>query len=366
MKFFKVTLNTVGKDNERVIFIVPPAEEKDENGNPAYDEDFLLSHAEYKSYLKETKAAVVSVTYVLYEADDSTKLNYDELLKSENSFFKLDQNEYLIEVKKAKPKGGSSGKTSAALYAIVAVAAAAVIAMLIYGSSLKKGSDEPTESNSDTSDVSADISSTSSETGEPSTSGESETSEEASADPTAPTETSDIPSGTETATDSLTAELTVPTAEEMFTLTFDKNGGTGSLNSAEYVSGSVVELPFTGASRIGHILMGWATAPNKPYTLYDNETSRYVMQSAPATLYAIWTTAEYEVTYNYQIGANAVTSKERGKYGEIIQLRDISNITSDAGEFVGWGLLPNADEPVQSLTMPDGGIELYAIYKRTE
>ena len=58
MKFFKVTLNTVGKDNEKIFFIVPPAEEKDENGNPVYDEDFLLTNAEYKSYVKETKAAV--------------------------------------------------------------------------------------------------------------------------------------------------------------------------------------------------------------------------------------------------------------------------------------------------------------------
>lgn len=370
MKFFKVTLNTVGKDNKRVIFIIPPADETDENGNPAYDEDFLLSNAEYKSYLKETKAAVVSVTYILYEADDSTRLNYDELLKNEDKFFKLDQNDYLIEVKKAKPKSNGK-KSSAVLYIILGIAAAAVVAMLIYGSSLKKGGNVPLESESDTSDLVVNTNSTSSESEELTSSIGDETSEESSADLTTPTETS---SETETALPTSSAASEPPvttidstattTAEAMvFTLTFDKNGGVGSLNENEYTGGTVVELPFTGVSRIGYTLMGWATAPTEPYTLYDNETSKYIMPSAPATLYAIWTAAEYEVIYNYQIGADAVTSKERGKYGEIIQLRDISNVTSDAGEFIGWGLMPNSDEPVQSLTMPDGGIELYAIYK---
>lgn len=360
MKFFKVTLNTVGKDNEKVIFIIPPAEEKDENGNPAYDEDFLLSNTEYKSYVKSTKAAVVSVAYVLYEADDSTKLNYDELLKSEKSFFKLEENEYLIEVKKAKPKRGGGKKSPTAMYIVLGIAAAAVVAMLIYGSSLKKGSNEPVESESEISDMTADKNSTLSEA-EESSSNKSETSGESSLDPTTPAETA---KETEITTNPLTAELTVPTAEEMFTLTFDKNGGAGSLNEVEYASGKVAELPFTGISRIGHTLMGWATAPNEPYTLYNNDTNRYVMPSTPVTLYAVWTAAEYEVTYNYQIGANAVTSKERGKYGEVIQLMDVSNIDSDSGKFIGWGLLPNANEPVQSLTMPDGGIELYAIYKK--
>lgn len=363
MKFFKVTLNTVGKDNEKVIFIIPPAEETDENGNPAYDEDFLLSNTEYKSYLKETKAAVVSVTYILYEADNSTKLNYDELLKSENSFFKVEQNEYLIEVKKAKPKGGGK-KSSAALYIILGIVAAAVVVMLVYGSSLKKGGNEPVESSdSNTSDISVDINSTQSETVEITSSVEDETSEESSADLTTPTETSSETVTTPPTSSTASEPPVTTTTEAKFILTFEKNGGVGSLNEAEYTGGTVVDLPFTGASRTGYTLMGWATAPTEPYTLYDNETNKYVMPSAPATLYAIWTAAEYEVTYNYQIGSNAVTSKERGKFGEIIQLRDISNIDSDAGEFIGWGLLPNADEPVQSLTMPDGGIELYAIYK---
>lgn len=348
MKFFKVTLNTVGKDNEKVLFIVPPTEEKDENGNPVYDEDFLLNNAEYKNYIKATKAAVVSVAYILYEAEDSTKLNYDELLKSENSFFKVEQNEYLIEVKKAKPKSGGK-KSSTALYFILGIVGAAVVAMMIYGGSLKKKSDGAVESGSGTTEITADTYST------------TEISEETTSEITVIAEAI-----SETETTAAQTEPDVSTAEEMHTLSFDLNGGVGAQKDVAYPSGTVVELPFTGTSRIGYTLMGWASAPTEPYTLYDNGNNRYVMSSAPATLYAIWTAAEYEVTYNYQIGANAVSSKERGKYGELIQLMDVSSVASDAGEFVGWGLLPNSDEPVQSLTMPDGGIELYAIYKKVE
>lgn len=361
MKFFKVTLNTVGKDNEKVFFIIPPADERDENGNPVYDEDFLLTNVEYKSYVKETKAAVVEVSYILYEADDTTKLNYDELLKSESSFFKLEQNEYLIEVKKAKPKSGGK-KSPTAIYFILGIVGAAVIAMLVYGSSIKKKGDETVKSGNGTTEVTVDTYITNSEEEIPtSTEVEASTSEDDFSHLTA----AEVTVGTEVSTPASTDEAPITTAAETkYVLTFDMNGGTGLPNNAEYAGGTVIELPFTGISKIGHTLMGWATAPTEPYTLYNNETSRYIMPSASATLYAVWTAAEYEVTYNYQIGANAVTSKDRCKYGEIIRLRDISNTDSDAGEFLGWGLTPNSDEPVQSLTMPDGGIELYAIYEK--
>lgn len=360
MKFFKVTLNTVGKDNEKVIFIIPPAEDCDENGNPVYDEDFLLCNIEYKNYIKATKADVVEVSYILYEAEDSTKLNYDELLKSEKNFFKVEQNEYLIEVKKAKPKSGGK-KSNTAIYFILGIVGAAVVAMLIYGSTLKKNGDETAQSGSGTTEATVDTYSTNSEKEIPtSTEAEASTSEDDFSHLTA----AEVTGGTEASTPASTDEAPITTAAETkYALTFDMNGGAGSPNNVEYAGGTVVELPYTSINRIGYTLMGWATAPAEPYTLYDNGANRYVMPSAPATLYAIWTAAEYEVIYNYQIGANAVTSKERGKYGEIIQLKDIRSIDSDAGEFVGWGLVPNADEPVKRLTMPHGGVELYAIYK---
>lgn len=353
MKFFKIILNTIGNDNEKIIFVIPPADETDENGNSAYDEDFLLNNAEYKEYVKATKAAVVKVSYILYESVDGTKLNYDELLKNENEFFKIDWNDYLIEVKKAKPKSGGSGgkKSSTVIYAILGAVVAAVAIMLIYGAAQNKSNDDTIASEINSEDI-ADTYSTSEEdeTAEPSSESESKATE-------------DIRETTTSAEKITTESDAASTEESVYKLTFDKNGGTGYLTNKSYAENTVVDLPFTGLSKKGYSLVGWATAPAEPYTIYDNEINKYVMPPTPTTLYAIWTAAEYEVIYNYQIAGVAVVTKERSKYGELIELMDVSSISSDKGEFVGWGLLPDETVPVQSLTMPDGGIELYAIYE---
>lgn len=348
MKFFKVTLNTVAGDNEYVMFIIPSADDNDENGNPIYDENALLCSLEYKNYIKMTKADVVAVKYVLYEAEDKIKLNYDELLNSIESFKNIDENEYLIEVKKAKAKGGK--KSSAPIYIVLGIAAVAVIGMLIYGGSIKKQGKEPQQSGSDT----------------------NSTISEADTNITIETEAAATSEASTTANSLISpsiSDITVSATEKpekTFTLTFDKNGGTGSLTESQYSSGTVVNLPLTALSKAGYTLVGWTDSPNSlnnPYKLY-NESNKFVMPSADVTLYAIWTAAEYEVTYYYQIGANAASSKAREKYGEVIQLMDVSGFPSDKGKFIGWGLLPDAVEPIQSLTMPDGGVELYAIYKK--
>lgn len=350
--FFLVKLNTVAGDNPKNIIILPPSSEGDENGIPVYDEDFLLCCNEYKDYIKATKAAVVDVQYSICSAPDNVKLHYDNLLNgAENGVFTvIDSNSYLIEVKKAKPKKSSSSKkTPVALYVVIAVVIIGVLVMLAYNSSKNKNetAEETSDSVSENSSVS-EISDSPAATSDTPVSN-IETTEPVSSVPEATTSITTVP-----------AEATV----DKITLTFDKNGGVGALTASEYEAGSVVELPFTGVSKVGYTLTGWATADAEPYTLYDNELNLFTMPSEPITLYAVWTATEYEVTYHYVINGNAATSKERTKYGEVIQLMDAALIPAGDGNgsFIGWGLTPNDTEPVKSVTMPDGGIDLYAIY----
>lgn len=145
---------------------------------------------------------------------------------------KVEQNEYLIEVKKAKPKSGGK-KSSTALYFILGIVGAAVVAMMIYGGSLKKKSDGAVESGSGTTEITADTYST------------TEISEETTSEITVIAEAI-----SETETTAAQTEPDVSTAEEMHTLSFDLNGGVGAQKDVAYPSGTVVELPFTGTSRI--------------------------------------------------------------------------------------------------------------------
>ncbi len=336
MKFFKVTLNTVAGDNKNSFFIIPSTDETDEKGNPVYDENYLLTTDEYKAYLKQTKANVISVSYVIYEAEDSIKLNYDEFVKSEKLFREIDKNDYLIDVKKASPKK-SGGKRPVALYAVICIAALAVIVLM--GLEAKKNSSAE-ETTTDSSGTETALSA-----------------ETAPADGS--TDTAEATVETSTSPQTTAAETT---SDNKLTLTFDKNGGSGTVKEGRYKSGETVSLPYS-LSKVGYSLVGWATAKEEPYILYDNEANKYTMPGEPQTLYAVWTPTEYEVIFNYQVGSNPASSKARFKYGELIKLMDIGDTKSDKGEFIGWGLTADATEPVQSLTMPDGGVELYAIYK---
>lgn len=339
MYFFKITLNTVAGDNEKILFVFPPAEDTDENGIPVYDEDFLTSCTDYKNYIKRTKANVVEVHYTMFSAPDNTRKSYDDMLKNEGDYTAVDENSYLIEVKKVKPKkSGDRRKTPIWLYAVIGIVIAAVLVLLAYKYNSESSETVPSESSTEEIDITGDS--------------------------LTETTTPDVLTEENYVTESTTGEVSsVSDVPELVVLTYNKNGGTGALTENVYQAGAVVSLPFSGVSRVGHSLVGWATAPTEPYTLYDNELNRLTMPENPLMLYAVWAATEYEVTYNYQVNGNAVTSKERAKYGEIIPLMDAANIpTGTDGKFVGWGLTPEDTEPVQSVTMPDGGIELYAIY----
>ena len=184
----------------------------------------------------------------------------------------VDENSYLIEVKKVKPKkSGDRRKTPVWLYAVIGIVIVAVLVLMAYKYNSENDEAVPSESSTEESDITGDR--------------------------LPETTTPDVLTEEIYTTESITGEVSsVSTAPELVALTFDKNGGTGTLTENVYQTGTVVLLPFSGVSRVGYSLVGWATAPAEPYTLYDNELNRLTMPKSPLTLYAIWTAAEYDVT----------------------------------------------------------------------
>ncbi len=168
--FFKVTLSYFD-DKKITFFITPDQSEKDDEGIP-FSEDNLRNTAEFKDFVKTTKADVIDIDYIEYAVDYDPKKS--EILGSsitEESFSSLengsqlevvDQNQFLILVKKQSK--GSSSKT---VIIWVLAATAVVIMMLLFG--MEKGGffGEPTSENSVTSNTSSEFSSAS-DTSEPS------------------------------------------------------------------------------------------------------------------------------------------------------------------------------------------------------
>ncbi|MGC2484737.1 MAG: fibronectin type III domain-containing protein [Acidimicrobiales bacterium] len=97
----------------------------------------------------------------------------------------------------------------------------------------------------------------------------------------------------------------VPAVPSLVTVSYNANGGTGSISDSTFEIGqpSGITLPTSGVTKYGSLFAGWSTAPG------DNTTevsTPYVPPApvAPATtsyvtLYALWTPApQYTLTYN--------------------------------------------------------------------
>ncbi|MGL1902087.1 MAG: discoidin domain-containing protein [Fibrobacterales bacterium] len=76
---------------------------------------------------------------------------------------------------------------------------------------------------------------------------------------------------------------------QLYTTTFDPNGGTGNTPSQSepaHVSTNLISNEF---QKNGHIFLGWSTSPGGVVTYLDNE--RIIWPSSPTTLYAVWEAA---------------------------------------------------------------------------
>jgi len=72
------------------------------------------------------------------------------------------------------------------------------------------------------------------------------------------------------------------------TLTFDTNGGSGSVSPVVAVTGSIVTLPNPTLTRAGYTFAGWNTAADGTGTSYTAGSGTFTL-SANTTLYAKWT-----------------------------------------------------------------------------
>lgn len=74
-------------------------------------------------------------------------------------------------------------------------------------------------------------------------------------------------------------------AVEVFTVSFNANGGSGKMETEEAVSGEVITLPDNAFFLNGYVFQGWATSPDGPVVYSDGEE---ITVDSDKTLYAVW------------------------------------------------------------------------------
>ena len=88
-----------------------------------------------------------------------------------------------------------------------------------------------------------------------------------------------------------------------YTVTYNANGGSGTMSASTCTAGSSCTLTANTFSRANYTFAGWNTAADGTGTAYANSAS--VSSLGNTTLYAVWTPVSYTVTYKLNNGTNS-------------------------------------------------------------
>ena len=147
------------------------------------------------------------------------------------------------------------------------------------------------------------------------------------------------------------------------TLTYDANGGTGTLTES-HDTDEVFTLTEASVTRTGYDFAKWNTEENGGGTSYADEAS-FTMPAANETLWAQWTPHTYTVEYIANGGMGSTDSSSH-TYG-VFKALTSSSFHMDYHTLAGWSTTPDGNvvysdgQSVVNLTAADGAtVTLYA------
>ncbi len=118
-------------------------------------------------------------------------------------------------------------------------------------------------------------------------------------------------------------------------VTFDANGGSGSMDEQEFVSGVAGALNANAFTRNDYVFAGWNTEEDGTGTAYADGASITLTESI--TLYAQWTRADatkYYVTFNANGGSGSMAAQAFDK--NVAGTLNANAFTRDDYTFAGW------------------------------
>lgn len=123
-----------------------------------------------------------------------------------------------------------------------------------------------------------------------------------------------------------------------YTVSFDANGGTGSIAKKNFSYDLSAALPDSGVSRTGYTLSGWNSAKDGSGTAYTPGKSVRNLsstQGSTLTLYAQWQPITYRVAYDAN-GGEGTPEGQQVHYGEAFRLPGADSVTRELYSLAGW------------------------------
>ena len=149
-----------------------------------------------------------------------------------------------------------------------------------------------------------------------------------------------------------------------YTVTFDKNNGTGTMKDQTFTYGVKQALTVNAFSRTGYTFTGWNTKADGSGTTYTDKqevTSLTAADGATITLYAQWKINSYTLTYDPNGGTVTPTSKTL-TYGS--QYGALPTPSRTGYTFTGWFTAASGGSKVgTATTMGAGNTTVYAHWR---
>ena len=158
---------------------------------------------------------------------------------------------------------------------------------------------------------------------------------------------------------------------EKYTIAYDANGGTGSMDSHKVRIGNTAVLSAKTFTRTGYAFRNWNTKADGTGTTYEDgqQVTDIGANGETVTLYAMWVEDfRYTVAYNANGGTGSMESQEF-QFGETKNLKT-NEFTRTNYAFIGWntkadgtGTKYEEGQSVKNLAQTSGDtITLYAIW----
>ena len=151
-----------------------------------------------------------------------------------------------------------------------------------------------------------------------------------------------------------------------YTITYNSNGGSGTMSSTTKYYGTSVTLRANTFTRTGYHFAGWALSSTGSVVYDDQDT---YSTNASDTLYAKWTANTYYVNFNSNGGSGTMT-RQTFTYGTYQNLKS-NTFTRTGYTFTGWNRNSagtstsySNGQSVRNLTSTNrGSVTLYAQWK---